>query len=194
MSRLLSLPTLDAEPRVLSAPAPALDAFTRARVEEAAKAAYDQGRRDGAADARTEAAAAAERVTAALAQARDAAVAELASLRAEQAHATVSLATAIAEAVLGREPHDGGQALLARVRDALASLDDAPLVVRVHADDLDAVAAGVLDERVSVEVDPRLAPGEGRITGPWAQADLTREAAWGAVRAVLAVEEGADDA
>lgn len=193
MSRLLSLPTLDAEPRVLSAPAPALDGFTRARVEEAAQAAYDQGRRDGAADARTEAAAAAERITAALAQARDAAVAELASLRAEQAHATVSLATAIAEAVLGREPHDGGQALLARVRDALASLDDAPLVVRVHAEDLDAVAAGVADERVSVEVDPRLAPGEGRITGPWAQADLTREAAWGAVREVLAVEEGADD-
>lgn len=194
MSRLLQLPALDAEPRVLSAPDPTLDAFTRQRVDEAAAAAYEQGRREGAADARAEAAAAAERITAALAQARDSALAELAALRAERAHAHVGLATAIAETVLGREPHDGGQALLTRVRDALANLDDAPLVVRVHPDDVAAVSGGVLDERVSVQADPGLAPGEGRINGSWAQADLTLQAAWRAVREVLATEEGADDA
>lgn len=194
MSRLLQLPALDVEPRLLSAPDPTLDTFTRQRVEEAAEAAYEQGRREGAADARAEAAAAAQRITAALAQARDSALAELAALRAEQAHAHVGLATAIAETVLGREPHDGGQALLARVRDALANLDDAPLTVRVHPDDVAAVAGGVLDERVSVQADPSLAPGEGRISGSWAQADLTLQAAWRAVREVLATEEGADDA
>lgn len=185
LNRLLHLPAVDVEPRPLSAPDPALDAFTRARVEEAAADAYERGRRDGAEMARAAAVAAAERVAAAVDTARDAAVAELRRLRAAETRTDVELATAIAAVVLGREPHDGGQALLARLGEALAALDDAPLVIRVHPEDAELVRAGTRGDQVTVDADPSLGLGEARITGPWSRAELTRETAWQTVREAL---------
>lgn len=189
--KLLARPALGVQPRLLAAPPPASDAFVRAQVAEAAAAAYADGRRDGERDARAELGAAVVRVEAAFAAVR----AEIAALRAGRAEADVALAAAIGEAVLGREPHDGGKALLARLGQVLAELDDAPLVVRVHPGDAEVVAAAVAREgAVAVEVDTALAPGEARVDGRFASAALTRDAAWEAVRAVLDAGAGDDGA
>lgn len=180
-------PTVESARRRLAAPDPALDPFTRAQAEAAASAAYERGLADGAAAA----AAAGERVAAAVAAAAERVVAELRAGRAAQAAADVDLAAALAEALLGREPDDGGKALLRRVREALAAVDDAPLRVWVHPSDEPFVAATVGGAEVSVHADPGLAPGEARVSGPWAEVDLTRAAAWQTLRAVLEAEGGA---
>lgn len=186
LSELLTRPVVEATPRPITAPAAALDAFTRARIDEAVAEAYTRGRRDGAADARADAAAATQRVTAAVADAGAAVISELRELRAAAAEADTGLAVAIAEAVLGREPHDGGMALLARLRDALSALDDEALTVHAHPDDAALLADALdADARVTVTPDAGLAPGEARVTGRWAEAELTRAAAWAAVREVL---------
>jgi flagellar biosynthesis/type III secretory pathway protein FliH len=57
----------------------------------------------------------------------------------------------------------------------------------VHANpaDLELLTAGLASVDITVVPDPALQPGEARVVGPWAHADLTREAAWAAVREVL---------
>ncbi len=98
----------------------------------------------------------------------------------------VELAVAIAETVIGRTPHDGGAAVVARIADALDHLDERPLTVRVAEDDLSAVRAAAegLDD-VVVQADASLSPGEARVSGAWSHADLTRAAAWAAIQRML---------
>jgi flagellar assembly protein FliH len=195
LSRLLHRPAMDAAPRTMGTPEPALDPFTRRRVDEAAAEAYERGRADGRREAVEQARAAAEqaanRVGAAVREAVDVAVAELGELRRSEALADTELACRIAEVVIGREPHDGGQALLDRCREALAALDDVPLKLRVNPDDSELLATQlVTNGDLQLVEDASLAPGEARIQGRWGRADLTREAAWALVREVL---EPADD-
>lgn len=188
MSRVLTAPSFEAAPRDLARPAPATDAFTVALLDEATADAYARGRADGAEDARAAAAAAVARVTAAVQAASAAAIAEVRACDAVRADEIVALAFAVADAVIGREPHDGGRTLLARVRDALNALDDPTLRVTVSSTDLDLLVAGLADlTAAEIAVDPSLAPGEARVIGTWAQADCTQQAAWDAVRAVLDV-------
>ena len=95
----------------------------------------------------------------------------------------IELATSIAEAVLGRTPHDDGAALLRRVEEALDLLDERPLTLSVSPIDLDvAEQAASSIEDLAVESDPGLQAGEARLRGGWSHADLTRAAAWDAVR------------
>lgn len=189
MSELLTRPTILTEPRPLGAPEPSLDAFTQARVEEAAAAAYERGMTDGAAGARAEITAASARITAALQSACTSVTAELQGLRAAQATADVELALAIAETILGQEPSQGAGVLLERVRAALSRLDDPGLTVHIHPADAGTVAEALRTEAaVTVTHDSALAPGEARITGQWARAELTRDAAWETVRTVLGVQ------
>jgi flagellar biosynthesis/type III secretory pathway protein FliH len=188
-SRLLVSPEVRAEPFALAPPAPANDAFVQALVDDAAAAAYEQGLRAGEQAAAAALEGALGRVRQAFAAVRE----EIAALRRERAGADVELATAIAETVVGREPSDGGRALLGRLRSAMAELDDAPLVVRVHPGDERLVAAAVArDGEVSVEGDPALQPGEAVVDGPFGSADVTRRAAWEAVSAVLATGDGGE--
>ena len=101
-------------------------------------------------------------------------------------HETIDTAVAIAEFVLGRAPHDDGAALARRIAEALPALDDDELTIAIHPQDWDAVGEAVqLPAGVTIERDPALRPGEARITGRWAQADLTREAALAVAREVL---------
>ncbi|HVL98956.1 MAG TPA: FliH/SctL family protein [Egibacteraceae bacterium] len=186
MSELLTRPTVLAEPRPIAGPAPALDAFTRARVDEAAAAAYAQGLRDGAEAARAEAVAAARRLVGVLEAACAGVVAEVRALRLAQVDADVELAEAIAEAVLGHEPSDGAAVLIQRVRAALGRLDDPELTVHANPGDVPALAPALRAEAgVAVVADPGLPAGEARITGRWARAELTRAAARDTVRAAL---------
>lgn len=190
MSELLTRPAVLADARPLGAPAPALDAFTRARVDEAAAAAYERGLADGAERARAHAAAAAARLASALESACAAASTEVRGLRAAQIDADIELASAIAEAILGREPSGDAAALLTRVRTALERIDDTDLTIHAHPEHAEALAAALRGTGVAatVHADGGLGPDEARITGRWARADLTRAAALATVRAALGGE------
>lgn len=187
---------LAGDARSIGAPELALDPFTRSQVELASEHAYREGlaegRRGAVADAEQQARATASRIVAALEQAVGATVEQVRALREQQALADVELARRIAEAVLGREPHDAGLALLARCQMALAAIDDRPLELRCNPDDAPVIAEG-LDGRthdLSVVEDASLATGEAVISGRWARAELTREAAWALVAQALANDDG----
>jgi flagellar biosynthesis/type III secretory pathway protein FliH len=136
------------------------------------------------------AAAAAARQAAALArpvaEAIEGGIEQLCSLRDTQHAEVLELAVAIARAVTGGEPTAGGQQLLQDVAAALDTLDDAPLVVAVNARDLQLLVDGLAGRSgVSVIEDATLEPGEARVRGPWALAELTRDALWSAVAEAL---------
>lgn len=105
--------------------------------------------------------------------------------RSRQAHVSgvVQLAEAIAEAVIGRTPHDEGAAVLGRVKAALNQLDEQRLQVSVHPDDVEFVQSGLGDHPgVDVISNANIGLGEAKITGGWSHADLTKEAAWEVIR------------
>lgn len=196
MSRRLAGAAVEGSARSLSIPDPALDAFTRQRVEAAEAVAYQEGLVDGRRAATQEAAAAASaasaQAAAAVSTAVDQAVGELRALRDAEALADVTLARELAEIVLGREPHDDAQALLARCRVALGQLDDRPLELRCHPDDAATLRDGMVSaDDLTVVDDPGLATGEATIAGRWACVELTRDAAWSLIaEAIDAGEDG----
>jgi flagellar biosynthesis/type III secretory pathway protein FliH len=159
-----------------------LDGATAELVESARAAAFEAGRREGFAAGRSDMEGAVSRVTGAL---RDA-VRLLGELRARDIDQTISVALEVAQFVVGQLPPDEGGALAARIRAAIAGLDDEDVVIAIHPQDWDAVSAVVaLPAGVTIERDPSLRPGEARIRGRWATADLTREAAIQIAREVL---------
>ena len=95
----------------------------------------------------------------------------------------VELARCMAELVMGRTPHDGGAAVLNRLREALERLDERELTISVNPEDVAMVSQGLSTELgLTISGDPSLAPGEARIRGGWSHADLTHAAAWAAVQ------------
>ena len=109
-------------------------------------------------------------------------------------NAVTELAERIATVIIGRTPHDDGAAVLARIRDVLMDLDDAPFTVAVHPGDLDIVSAGVNGDSVIIAVDPQLQPGEARIRGAWSYRDITHATVWDAIRTALAGAQPIGDA
>ena len=151
-------------------------------IEQARAEAFEAGRREGFAAGRADMAAAAQRVESAI----NGAIADAVQMRADCVHETIGAALEVAEFVLGRVAHDDGASLAPRVEDALRNLDDEELTVAIHPQDWDAVRSAVrMPNGVSMERDPSLRPGEARITGRWATADLTRQAALEVAREVL---------
>lgn len=184
--RVLRQPSMGPELRIATPDPALLDPVVRARVEEAATRARAQGHAEGVAEGRRalleDGARLAEAIRAGGAEAAE----RLAQARAARADEVVELALALARAVLDREPHDGGIALLRHVRAALEQIDDEPLTVRVSPADAAVVERGLADlHGIAVAADPSIAPGEGRISGPWAHADLRAAAALEALRDVL---------
>ncbi len=195
MSRVLHAPALDATPQAMASPSLALDPVARAAVEQAAAEAHARGRREGAAEAQHAAADALARATAALRPALDALREELSRLRDARVDADATLALAIAEAILGREPAPDAPALAVHLAAVLAQVDDPSPVIHVHPDDratvAELLAAG--GDRAEVVSDSALAPGEARIVGSFARATISRPAALAAVRDAL-LGADADDA
>jgi flagellar biosynthesis/type III secretory pathway protein FliH len=102
----------------------------------------------------------------------------------------LELAAAIARVVTGGEPSAGGQQLLQDVAAALDALDDAPLAVVVNPRDVQVLAGGLTGRPgISVVEDATLEPGEALVRGPWAVAELTRDARWSAVAEALGLGE-----
>jgi flagellar assembly protein FliH len=159
-----------------------VDEWVTELLEEARAEGFAAGRREGFAAGREDMAGAADRIESAIGRA----VTDLKRHREEAAAELVEAALAVAEFVLGHAPHDGGEAIAARIPQALADLDDEGLVIAVHPGDWDAVSAAVqLPAAATLTRDPSLRPGEARIAGRWATAELTRNAALAIAREVM---------
>ena len=180
--------------RQLDAPDPVFDPIMQAALEQA----YARGRAEGEATGRAsgyaeaQAAAAADlrRAMGALRMALETTVTTCQELRRHESAEVVALAAGIAKAVIGREPTRDAASLLEQVREVLEVLDDPTLVVAAHPVDVAVLAEGLTDMvGLAVNPDPSLAPGEARVVGRWANAALTREAAWEAVTSVLGGNE-----
>lgn len=187
MTRILHEPLLGPSARPMATIQPALDPALHSVVERAAQDAYQRGVADGRAAGRRETRDEAERLATSVQQSLAELTRAVRSMRIEHATGTVDLAMAIAAHVLDREPGDGGQALLQRVREWLSAIDDGPVQLTVSESDADVVTA-MLTGRSDVDVvaDRSLQQGEARLTGAWAHAELTRAARW------LEVEEAID--
>jgi len=160
-----------------------VDDATAQLIEEARAEAFAAGRGEGVAAGRAEMEGAIARVEAAL----HAAVQDLNDYRARAVAETLDAALEVAEFVVGMLPPDEGAALARRIEDAVAGLDDEDMVVAIHPQDWDSVRESVrLPNGMTMERDPSLRPGEARISGRWATAELTREAALQVAREVLA--------
>lgn len=183
MSHVIAAPTMEAVPhRLVSASPDRHDPVVRDLVERATADAYRRGHADGHHEGMS---AAADQLARSVSAALDAATQTVTADRAACASEAVELALAIAETVLRRETHDGGAAVAATVRGILGQLVDPAPTVLVHADDRDLVAAALADLPVAVKGDPSLQRGDARVRGGWAEVDLTRAAAWTAVREAL---------
>lgn len=184
MSRVLRQAGVATLPRVIGSPVEAPpDPQLAGLLRDAAAQGYERGHQAGFREGRD---AAASQVPAAVGAAFEEGLRALARWRQADASDVVGLALEIARRVLEHEPSEEAGLLADRIRTALAALDDSPLVVAVHPDDLEATAAAVGGrDGVSVSPDAGLRPGEARITGPWSHAELTREAALAAVAEAL---------
>ena len=183
MNRVIRNATVATAPQAFGRGAPVLiDDYVEQLIEQAQAEAFEAGRREGLAAGRAETADVARRVEASVAGA----AADLVRMRTECVRQAIDAGIEVAEFVLGRAPHDDGATLAPRIEAALNNLDDEELLVMIHPQDWDAISAAVrLPNGVTMERDPSLRPGEARISGRWARAELTREAALAVAREVL---------
>ncbi len=159
-----------------------VDDTTAELIEQARAEAFEAGRREGFTAGRSDMEGAISRVDTALRTA----VRELNEYRARAVDETIDAALEVAAFVVGRLPADEGAALATRIHEAIGDLDDEDMVVTVHPQDWDAVSELVrLPNGVTMQRDPALRPGEARVAGRWATADLTRDAALQVAREVL---------
>jgi flagellar assembly protein FliH len=165
-----------AEVHRLRLPRPVLDPATSVVLDEAVERARAEAFEEGRAAGRAENSADLGRAATAVTGAVDALRAELATTRTEATRASLELARRIAVAVVDGTPPPEATEVLARVRDAIALLDDAPMRVQLSPGDADRLEGARLDGGVELIADPTLRPGEARIAGPCSGADLTRSA------------------
>ena len=159
-----------------------VDDATAELIEQAKAEAFEAGRREGFASGRADMEGAISRVDTALHNA----VRDLARYRAESVNETIDAAIEVARFVMGQLPTDAVEAMVSRINDAIHDLDDEDMSVAIHPQDWDAVSSMVrLPAGITMDRDPSLRPGEARIVGRWATADLTRDAALEVAREVL---------
>jgi flagellar biosynthesis/type III secretory pathway protein FliH len=110
----------------------------------------------------------------------------MAASREDQAAAVVAAALELAAEIVGRAPPIDGDVLAERIRDALSAVDERELTLHLSREDHAALGEAMASRfDLAVAADAALAPGEARLTGAWARAELTREAAVGAIREAL---------
>lgn len=197
MSRVLTAPVVTAEPRPLDSGTPRFDPEATAAIEQARREAYARGHADGAASAVENAHREAARVLSALREQLEPLAEQLEAVRRARAEVDVELALAIAEAVVGVAPAPDAAELGNRLRDALSVLDEPHVTVRLHPDDEPLVRrlVAAIEERglaeLSLVSDTSVPPGEARVSGRWARANVGRQSALSAVRAMIGeVQDG----
>lgn len=185
-SRVLHGVDLNQSPRAISPPATIDDPAVLALVEREVARAHADGLREGQALGRAESQAAAGALAASVEKSLHVAAAAAETLTDHLAGRISGLAVDVATAVVGAfEFADNG--VLGRVEQALRVIDDRPLTIHAHADDV-AMLEDVCPPEVEVQAVHDLQRGEARVTGRWADADLTWDAVWTSVREVLDVE------
>ncbi len=180
MNRVLK--SADATP-YFGGPSPRfLDPGDAAMLEAAVAAAraegYAEGRRVGHAEAQQ----AAQTLQRALADA----VHGVRLLRDDAVEEAVELGCAIADSILGEDRFLSTERLAEQVRDAIAGLDDPNLTIDVAPVDLDPLEqllAGSMG--AELRADRTIRPGEARIGGSWASAEITKRAALEVAREAL---------
>ncbi len=187
MSSVLRQPSLSDRPLPLGG----IEALTADPVVAAEiEAAYRRGTEDGRARALEEESARLAALTAEAHDALRAAVEDarrrLAAAVEDSAAAVLRIALDVAETIVGSLEPATVEALTDRILEALDAIDDEDLSVAVHPDRLDVVAAGLAEvPGVSIQPDPSLGPGEAKLRGRWARADLTIAAAFRNLRETL---------
>jgi flagellar biosynthesis/type III secretory pathway protein FliH len=191
LSRVLREPAFGAPPRLVAfGPDQGLPEAVQSLVGAAAAEAYDRGRRDGIEQGAAATAAHAAALARPVAEAIERGIEQLLFLRDAEHAELLELAAAIARAVTAGEPTAAGQRLLQDVAAALDALDDAPLAVMVNPRDVQLLADGLTGRPgVSVVADAMLEPGAVLVRGPWAVAEVTRDALWSAVAEALGLGE-----
>lgn len=148
--------------------------------------AYERGKRDGMAAGAKATDEAIDRLGATIESAVQGALAELRALQSDRISRLIGEALAIAEFVVGHSASVTTETLVMRIESVLSALDDEPLEIHVAPTEVDSVTEALgTGDTVRVVADSTLAPGEARVSGPWANADLTKEAAFAAVREAL---------
>ncbi len=186
MSSVLRQPPVSERPLPLGGvEALAADPVVAAEIE----AAYRRGLEDGRARALDEEAARLAQLTAeardALHRAVDDARRRLTEAVHESSADVLSVALDVAEAIVGSLDPTTAETLTERILSSLGTVDD-DLVVAVHPERLDVVAAALVDvPGVTVQADPHLGIGEARLRGQWARADLTISAAFRNLREAI---------
>jgi flagellar biosynthesis/type III secretory pathway protein FliH len=162
---------------------------------------HDAGWRDGFAAGRAELSGVAANLAATVESMADAYRRTCAQAKAALAGSLVDLAEELVTGVLGHRPDAATAGLVERLGNALALIDDGPLTIVVHPSTLEVIVpvldASVATMPIEARADARLRPGEARIEGPWASAELTWPKLVAAARealAELAVDQADADA
>lgn len=186
-SGVIRQPFLATDPHVMgSADGGFVDPTFIKRLDEARSAGYDQGFADGAKAAEAAARRSAEAATQRLRTAAHDAVAELAGTTVELVPQLLDVAIAIARHIVAEVPEQVSASLAERISAALGEIDDDELTVYVSPSDAGEVNAGFASvPTLQVEVDESLSPGEARLDGRWAHADLTLATAWSIIERSL---------
>lgn len=133
---------------------------------------YDEGFEAGRESARQQLLSASNALQAALETCRENLRDEFERQQAEMVQITIGLT----EFVLGHAGHDGGAALISRLEEAIALLDEQDLVIAMCESDLP-LAEQIQAPGIAIIADPDLKPGEAKVIGDWARADITRKKA-----------------
>jgi flagellar biosynthesis/type III secretory pathway protein FliH len=163
-----------------------VDPHQSKRLDEAQRAGYDQGFADGAKAAESAARRSADAAAQRLRTASQDAVGALVSTTVQLVPELMDLAIRIARHIVDEVPEQVSASLESRIAAALGQIDDEHLTVYVSPFDAGEVTAGfATNPQITMAVDDALRPGEARIDGRWAHADLTLSAAWSIVEASL---------
>lgn len=142
-------------------------------VERGRQAAYDEGfvagRASGFDDARHRGA----ELHAAFLAAVQQMSAELDQQRRAILTGIVDISVEVATAIMGRTPHDGGAALVDRIRSLCDASSQSVTTVYVATADEALVHSALEPSPIRVEVAADLAPGEVRVGGDWSTATAT---------------------
>lgn len=176
--RVLRRPAISNRPMQLGEPGQPTSQVLR-MIEEASDLAFQQGMEAGRAAAEAALEARVPKLRSELAAAIDEQMGRLRADIAALAPEILDLAMSIAEVVIGRNTADA-ETLLARVTRVLEEMDDDTVVLLVSPSDRSFFAEATPQLRVAE--DPALAPGEARLEGAWASADLTYATLLEAVR------------
>lgn len=186
-SGVLRQPSLGTEARVLgSSDDSFVDPYLAKRLDEARRAGHESGFADGARAAESAARRSADAAAQRLRTASQDAVGALVSTTMQLVPELVALAVEIARHIVDQVPEELTASLQTRIQAALAQIDDERLTLFVSPADAGELTAGLAGHpQLTVEMDDSLRPGDARIDGLWAHADLTLATAWSIVEASL---------